>query len=75
MTSRDILARCLAELGAFTEGLAHGEEGLRIAEAGLSQVEGDDCGKRSLALLRYFSPKAVTKTLAEYSTDRMRRGA
>ena len=27
------LARCLAELGAFTEGLAHGEEGLRIAEA------------------------------------------
>ena len=33
MTSRDILARCLAELGAFTEGLAHGEESLRIAEA------------------------------------------
>jgi tetratricopeptide (TPR) repeat protein len=31
--SRDILVRCLAELGAFTEGLAHGEEGLRIAEA------------------------------------------
>ncbi|MBI3328653.1 MAG: tetratricopeptide repeat protein [Nitrospinae bacterium] len=31
--SRDILARCLAELGAFTEGLAHGEESLRIAEA------------------------------------------
>ena len=31
--SRDILARCLAEVGAFTEGLAHGEEGLRIAEA------------------------------------------
>ena len=31
--SRDMLARCLAELGAFTEGLAHGEEGLRIAEA------------------------------------------
>jgi class 3 adenylate cyclase/tetratricopeptide (TPR) repeat protein len=31
--SRDILARCLAELGAFTEGLAHGEAGLRIAEA------------------------------------------
>ena len=27
------LARCLAKLGAFTEGLAHGEEGLRIAEA------------------------------------------
>jgi class 3 adenylate cyclase/tetratricopeptide (TPR) repeat protein len=33
VTSRDVLARCLAELGAFTEGLAHGEEGLRIAEA------------------------------------------
>jgi tetratricopeptide (TPR) repeat protein len=31
--SRDVLARCLAEVGAFTEGLAHGEEGLRIAEA------------------------------------------
>jgi tetratricopeptide (TPR) repeat protein len=31
--SRTWLARCLAELGAFTEGLAHGEEGLRIAEA------------------------------------------
>ena len=31
--SRDMLARCLAQLGAFTEGLAHGEEGLRIAEA------------------------------------------
>jgi tetratricopeptide (TPR) repeat protein len=31
--SRDLLAQCLAELGAFTEGLAHGEEGLRIAEA------------------------------------------
>jgi len=30
--SRDLLARCLAELGAFTEGLGHGEEGLRIAE-------------------------------------------
>jgi tetratricopeptide (TPR) repeat protein len=27
------LARCLAELGAFTEGLAHGEDSLRIAEA------------------------------------------
>ena len=24
--SRDMLARCLAEVGAFTEGLAHGEE-------------------------------------------------
>jgi class 3 adenylate cyclase/tetratricopeptide (TPR) repeat protein len=31
--SRDVLARCLAEVGAFTEGLAHGEDGLRIAEA------------------------------------------
>ena len=31
--ARDILARCLAEVGAFTEGLAHGEESLRIAEA------------------------------------------
>ena len=31
--SRDYLARGLAVLGAFTEGLAHGEEGLRIAEA------------------------------------------
>jgi class 3 adenylate cyclase/tetratricopeptide (TPR) repeat protein len=27
------LARCLAELGAFSEGLTHGEQGLRIAEA------------------------------------------
>ncbi|MGH8063940.1 MAG: ATP-binding protein, partial [Candidatus Entotheonellia bacterium] len=33
VTSRTWLAQCLAELGAFTEGLAHGEEGLRIAEA------------------------------------------
>jgi tetratricopeptide (TPR) repeat protein len=32
VTSRDTLARCLAELGAFTEGMAHGEESLRIAE-------------------------------------------
>jgi tetratricopeptide (TPR) repeat protein len=31
--SRDVLAWCLAELGAFSEGLAHDEEGLRIAEA------------------------------------------
>ena len=31
--SRALLARCLAELGAFSEGLAHGEEGLRLAEA------------------------------------------
>jgi class 3 adenylate cyclase/tetratricopeptide (TPR) repeat protein len=31
--SHDMLARCLAELGAFTEGLAHGEDGLRLAEA------------------------------------------
>jgi tetratricopeptide (TPR) repeat protein len=33
VTSRDILARCLAESGAFTAGLACGEEGFRIAEA------------------------------------------
>jgi tetratricopeptide (TPR) repeat protein len=33
VTSRDVLARCLAEVGAFTEGLARGEESLRIAEA------------------------------------------
>jgi class 3 adenylate cyclase/tetratricopeptide (TPR) repeat protein len=32
VTSRDILARCLAESGAFTAGLACGEEGFRIAE-------------------------------------------
>jgi tetratricopeptide (TPR) repeat protein len=31
--SCDVLARCLAEVGAFSEGLASGEEGLRIAEA------------------------------------------
>jgi len=31
--SRVALAQCLAELGAFTEGLAHAEESLRIAEA------------------------------------------
>jgi hypothetical protein len=31
--SRDVLARCLAEVDAFSEGLAHGEESLRIAEA------------------------------------------
>jgi tetratricopeptide (TPR) repeat protein len=28
-----MLSRCLAEVGAFSEGLTHGEEGLRIAEA------------------------------------------
>jgi class 3 adenylate cyclase len=33
VTSRDVLAECLAEVGAFTEGLARGEESLRIAEA------------------------------------------
>jgi predicted ATPase len=33
VTSRTQLAQCLAELGAFTEGLAYGEEGLRIDEA------------------------------------------
>jgi tetratricopeptide (TPR) repeat protein len=31
--SRDILARCLAEVGAFDEGLGHSEDSLRIAEA------------------------------------------
>jgi tetratricopeptide (TPR) repeat protein len=31
--SRGLLARCLTEVGAFTEGMAHGEEGLRMAEA------------------------------------------
>jgi tetratricopeptide (TPR) repeat protein len=31
--SREVLARCLAEVGAFTEGRAHGEDSLRIAEA------------------------------------------
>jgi tetratricopeptide (TPR) repeat protein len=31
--SRDILARCLAEQGAFTEGLAYSQESLRMAEA------------------------------------------
>jgi class 3 adenylate cyclase/tetratricopeptide (TPR) repeat protein len=31
--SRAWLARCLAELGAFLEGSAHGEEAVRIAEA------------------------------------------
>jgi tetratricopeptide (TPR) repeat protein len=41
--SHTLLARCLAELGAFSEGLAHGEQGLRLAEAvdnpnGLIQV-------------------------------------
>ena len=33
VTSRALLARCLAEVGVFTEGLAHGEEGFQIAEA------------------------------------------
>jgi class 3 adenylate cyclase/tetratricopeptide (TPR) repeat protein len=32
VTSRERLARCLAELGEFPEALALGEEGLRIAE-------------------------------------------
>jgi class 3 adenylate cyclase/tetratricopeptide (TPR) repeat protein len=31
--SRAWLVRCLAELGAFPEGVAHGEEAVRIAEA------------------------------------------
>src|SRR5207244_10412588 len=30
---RAYLARCLAELGAFPEGIAHAEEAVRIAEA------------------------------------------
>ncbi len=33
VNSRAWLARCLAELGAFPEGIAHGEEAVRIAEA------------------------------------------
>ena len=33
MLSRAWLARCLAELGAFPEGIAHAEEAVRIAEA------------------------------------------
>jgi tetratricopeptide (TPR) repeat protein len=31
--SRTMLSRCLAEVGAFSEGLTHGEESLRIADA------------------------------------------
>src|SRR5207247_1023320 len=33
VNSRSWLVRCLAELGAFPEGVAHGEEAIRIAEA------------------------------------------
>ena len=33
VTSRALLSQCLAELGAFAEGITHGEEGSRIAEA------------------------------------------
>jgi class 3 adenylate cyclase/tetratricopeptide (TPR) repeat protein len=33
VNSRSWLARCLTELGAFPEGVAHGEEAIRIAEA------------------------------------------
>ncbi len=33
VTARSFLACCLAERGAFDEGIAHGEEGIRIAEA------------------------------------------
>jgi class 3 adenylate cyclase/tetratricopeptide (TPR) repeat protein len=33
VVSRAWLARCLAELGAFPEGIAHAEEAVRIAEA------------------------------------------
>jgi tetratricopeptide (TPR) repeat protein len=31
--SRSLLTWCLAELGGFAEGIVHGEEGIRIAEA------------------------------------------
>jgi tetratricopeptide (TPR) repeat protein len=33
VTSRNFLSLCLADVGAFAEGIAVGEEGLRIAEA------------------------------------------
>jgi tetratricopeptide (TPR) repeat protein len=33
VNSRSWLVRCLTELGAFPEGVAHGEEAIRIAEA------------------------------------------
>jgi DNA-binding NtrC family response regulator/tetratricopeptide (TPR) repeat protein len=33
VTSRSRLCLCCAELGAFREGITHGEEGMRIAEA------------------------------------------
>jgi hypothetical protein len=33
VASRALLAACHAELGTFVEGRAHGDEGLRIAEA------------------------------------------
>ena len=33
VNSRSWLVRCLAELGAFSEGVAYGEEAVRIAEA------------------------------------------
>jgi tetratricopeptide (TPR) repeat protein len=33
VNSRSWFVRCLAELGAFPEGVAHGEEAIRIAEA------------------------------------------
>jgi tetratricopeptide (TPR) repeat protein len=33
VTSRAQLARCLAEVGAFTEGITHGQEAVRLAEA------------------------------------------
>jgi tetratricopeptide (TPR) repeat protein len=34
VSARDVLVRCQAELGVFAEGVAHGDEGVRIAEAG-----------------------------------------
>jgi class 3 adenylate cyclase/tetratricopeptide (TPR) repeat protein len=33
VASRALLSQCLAELGAFAEGITHGEEGIQIAEA------------------------------------------
>jgi class 3 adenylate cyclase/tetratricopeptide (TPR) repeat protein len=33
VNSRARLSQCLAELGAFAEGITHGEEGIRMAEA------------------------------------------
>ncbi len=33
VTARAVLVQCQAELGVFAEGVAHGDEGVRIAEA------------------------------------------